>query len=119
MPRRKNSTVASPPAAPAASTSAVMIGEQATGMLEGITVSAVAHEGLSIDVGGRPGRLAIVDDQGRVVASGPAVADEVEAVAINSYRAFLRGKGHLRTFGRQGPEDITTSPLPTRSKEHA
>lgn len=102
---RKTKTRAEPPAmASTAASSAVMIGEMATGGLAGITVSAVAHEGLSVEVAGRPGRLAIIDEQGRVVAAGDQVAEEVEAVAINSYRAFLRGQGHLRAFARETPD---------------
>jgi hypothetical protein len=81
-----------------------MIGEMATGGLAGVVVSAVAHEGLSIQVEGRPARLAIIDEQGRVVAAGDQVAEEVEAVAINSYRAFLRGQGHLRAFATEKPD---------------
>jgi hypothetical protein len=40
--------------------------------------------------------LAVVDADGKIVAIGPQVARETEAVAINSYRAFLRGLGHLQ-----------------------
>jgi len=75
-----------------------MIGDQPTGAITGVIVSAVGHEGLSVTVNGRPGRLAIVDDEGHVVAAGDQVATEVEAVAVNSYRAVLKGKGHLRVL---------------------
>jgi hypothetical protein len=75
-----------------------MIGTQPTGGIEGVVVSAVGHEGLSVTINGQPGRLAIVDAEGRVVAAGDQVATEVEAVAINSYRAVLKGKGFLRVL---------------------
>lgn len=73
-----------------------MIGTQPTGALEGVVISTVAHEGLSVTVDGKPARLAVVTDDGQVVAAGELVAREAEAVAINGYRSFLQGQGHLR-----------------------
>lgn len=73
-----------------------MIGAQPTGAIGGVEISAVAHEGLSVTVDGRPGRLAIVDADGRVVSAGDMVAREVLAVAVNCHRHFLQGQGHLR-----------------------
>lgn len=70
------------------------------GTLPGIVVSAVSHEGLSVTVDGRPGRLAILNEAGEIVASGSHVAREVEAVALMSYRQFLQGKGYLRVVGK-------------------
>jgi hypothetical protein len=77
-----------------------MIGTQPTGAIQGVVVSAVSHEGLSVTINGKPGRLAIVDDEGHVVAAGDQVATEVEAVAVNSYRSFLKGKGFLRVLSK-------------------
>lgn len=73
-----------------------MIGTQPTGAIGGVEISAVAHEGLSVTVDGRPGRLAIVDADGRVVSAGDMVAREVLAVAVNCHRNFQQGQGHLR-----------------------
>lgn len=73
-----------------------MIGTQPTGAIEGVVISAVAHEGLTVTIDGRPGRLAIVDAEGRVIAAGNQVAREAEAVAVNSYRHALQLQGHLR-----------------------
>lgn len=73
-----------------------MIGTQPTGTIDGVVISAVAHEGLSVTVNGKPARLAIVSEDGRVIAAGDDVAREAEAVAVNSYRSMLQGKGHLR-----------------------
>ena len=73
-----------------------MIGTQPTGALAGIIISAVAHEGLTVTVDGKPGRLAILDADGRVVAEGQQVAKEARAVAVNCYRGFLQDAGHLR-----------------------
>jgi hypothetical protein len=77
-----------------------MIGEQPTGTLPGIIVSAVIYEGLKIEIDGKPAHLAVVDEHGKVMAMGQDVADEVEAVAINCYRAFLKGEGHLRVLSK-------------------
>lgn len=57
-----------------------MIGHQRTGALPGVVISAVVME------------------DGTVVASGRPVAKEVQAVAVNLYRQFLQGKGHLRVL---------------------
>lgn len=73
-----------------------MIGTQPVGAIDGVVISAVAHEGLSVTVDGKPARLAIVTDDGRVIAAGDQVAREAEAVAVNSYRSLLQGKGFLR-----------------------
>lgn len=73
-----------------------MIGTQKTGRIDGVVITAVSHEGLTVFVDGQPGKLAIVDQDGCVIASGKDVALEAEAVAINCYRQFLKGKGWLR-----------------------
>lgn len=73
-----------------------MIGQQPTGAIDGVVISAVAHEGLSVTVDGRPGRLAVVDEHGQIVSAGDMVAREALAVAVNCYRNFLQGQGHLR-----------------------
>lgn len=75
-----------------------MIGEQRTGAIEGVVISAVSHEGLTVTVDGKPARLAIVTDDGEVIAVGKEVAREAAAVAVNNYRGFLKGQGHLRVF---------------------
>ncbi len=75
-----------------------MIGEQKTGAIEGVVISAVSHEGLRATVNGKPARLAIILDDGTVVSAGDDVAREAEAVAVNCYRNMLRLKGHLRVL---------------------
>jgi len=77
-----------------------MIGTQPTGAIDGVVISAVSHEGLSVTVDGKPARLAIVTEDGRVIAAGQQVAREAEAVAINSYRQMLQGKGWLRVLSK-------------------
>ena len=73
-----------------------MIGQQQTGRLPGVVISAVTHEGLRVTIDGRPAQLAIVADDGTVVASGDQVAREALSVAVNCYRQTLQGRGHLR-----------------------
>lgn len=77
-----------------------MIGDLPHAAISGIVISAVSHEGLSILVNGKPARLAIIDDAGQVVAAGDEVAREAEAVAVNSYRNFLKGQGFLRVLSK-------------------
>lgn len=77
-----------------------MIGPQHTGAIEGIIISAQSHTGLKVTARGKPAQLAIVTDDGEVIAVGDLVAREVEAVAINAYRNFLAGKGHLKVHSK-------------------
>lgn len=77
-----------------------MIGNQTTGTIDGVVITAVIHEGLTVTVNGKPARLAIVLDDDTIVAAGPAVAREAEAVAVNSYRNMLVGNGHLRVLSK-------------------
>jgi len=80
-----------------------MIGQQPTGAIPGAIISAVAHEGLSVTVNGRPARLAIITEDGQIVASGPVVAREAGAVARNSLQNLWRGKGWLRELSQPIP----------------
>lgn len=75
-----------------------MIGTQPTGAIDGVVISAVGHEGLTVMVNGRPARLAIVTDDGHIVAAGDQVAREAEAVAVNCYKQTMRGQGYLRVL---------------------
>jgi hypothetical protein len=73
-------------------------GDAPTGAIEGVVISAVIHEGLTVTFNGRPARLAVVTEDGCVIASGPDVAREAEAVAHNSLRAMWKAQGHLRVY---------------------
>lgn len=75
-----------------------MIGTQPTGAIGGVIISAVSHEGLTVTVDGKPARLAVVTEDGQVIAVGAEVAREAAAVAVNNYRGFLKGKGFLRVL---------------------
>lgn len=77
-----------------------MIGTQPVGTIDGVVISAVSHEGLTVTVNGRRARLAILTDDGEVIAAGDQVAREAEAVAVNCYRQMLQGKGFLRVLSK-------------------
>ena len=77
-----------------------MIGQQPTGVIPGAIISAVAYEGLSVTVDGRPARLAIINEHGEIVACGPEVAREAGAVARNSLQNLWQGKGWLRELSQ-------------------
>lgn len=72
-----------------------MIGPMPTGRIAGVDITATPHGGLSATVHGRPARIALVDDDGHVLAAGKDLADEVEGVAVNAYRQVLTGHGAL------------------------
>ena len=78
----------------------MMVGTRPTGAIEGVVISAVSHEGLTVTVNGKRARLAIIADDGTVVAAGDDVALEAESVAVNSYRNMLQGKGFLRVLSK-------------------
>lgn len=75
-----------------------MIDQLPVGNIEGVVISAVAHEGLRVTVDGKPARFAILTEDGQIIEAGNAVAKEARAVAVNNYRNFLQGKGHLRVL---------------------
>lgn len=79
-----------------------MIGSQPEGIIAGVVITAVSHEGLKVTVDGKPARLAVVTEDGRVIAAGAEVAREAEAVALNCYRNFLKGQGHLVVHAEVG-----------------
>lgn len=90
-----------------------MIGDQPTGTIQGVVISAVAHEQLSVLVDGQPASLAVVTEDGRIVASGVEVAREARAVSVNCYRNFLKGTGRLRVLSKpieRVPTDHSQSP---------
>ena len=66
-----------------------MIGHQPTGAVPGVVITAVAHEGLRVMVDGRPARLAIVTEDGTIVAAGDRVAREAERQARRRERLKL------------------------------
>lgn len=78
-----------------------MIGTQPVGTINGVVISTVSHEGLSVTVNGKPAKLAILSVDGCVIAAGDQVAKEVEAVALNGYRNFLKGQGFLRVHSKR------------------
>ena len=69
----------------------------------GVEIDATAHQGLIIQHAGRPATLAVLDEHGRIVAQGPDVARECEAVAQACMAATWAGRGHLRVLARPKP----------------
>ena len=80
----------------------MLIGDQRTGRVEGVIISATGNDGLSVTVNGVPARLAVVSREGDVL-DVEDVAKEAFAVSVNAYRDFLRGLGHLHTSSRPLP----------------
>lgn len=73
-----------------------MIGtHQPVGVMPGVHIQAVPVGGLEVTVNGRPARLAIITEDGQIVAAGTAVAREARAVAVNNYRDILQGRGYM------------------------
>ncbi len=77
-----------------------MIGRQYTGAINDVVISAQSHTGLKVTARGEPAQLAVVTTEGEIIAIGDLVAKEAEAVAVNSYRNFLAGKGHLKVYSK-------------------
>ncbi|NKJ23768.1 hypothetical protein [Dyella sp. SG609] len=76
-----------------------MIGIPSTGSLTQAVLTAVCFEGLSAETReGRKATLAIIDENGKVIERGPAVAQEAWNVTLACYKNFLVGQGHLRVF---------------------
>jgi hypothetical protein len=76
------------------------------GLLDGKALShsvitAVAWQGYTVTTeDGRPATLAVVDEAGCVVESGPEVIKAAWEVAVMSYRRFLIGEGALRIYSK-------------------
>lgn len=68
-------------------------------------ISAVSYAGLSVTTAdGKPAHLAVVDDDGRVLAAGDEIEKAAWEAAILAYRNFLIGKGHMRVLAKPGTE---------------
>ena len=96
-----------------------MIGDQPTGMIAGVFITATAHQGLMVVVNGKPARLAIIDDNDKVLAAGKDVAREARAVAVNSYRNFLKAEGHLVVMSVPLDADPAGAQEPMRTAKRA
>lgn len=82
-----------------------MIGIPETGGLQNAVIHGVVHEGLSVTTKeGKRAFFAIVDESGRVIEEGEAVAKEAYSVALAVYKNFRIGMGHLRVH--TGPNGV-------------
>jgi hypothetical protein len=80
--------------------------EQCAPVLHHSIVAARNWERFTItDEGGRPATLAIIDERGKVLDSGPEVAQEVWELAVLAYQKYLVGEGHMRVI--TGPDGLT------------
>jgi len=62
-------------------------------------VAARVFEGLSVFThDGKPARLAILDEDGKVIAEGKNVADAAYHTSVEAYRQMLEDKGHIRVY---------------------
>ena len=78
----------------------LIVGEQ-TALAGTMQLSAVVHEGIRIDhPEGKICRIAIIDENGQVVAGGEDVTKAVFDVAIGAFQNLLKARGHLRTYSK-------------------
>lgn len=63
-----------------------------------IDIEGRIDTGLSVSRGREKLRVALVDDQGRVVADGPEVAKCLFDAACRAYEAFWLGNGTLKAL---------------------
>ncbi|WP_233867258.1 hypothetical protein [Paraburkholderia adhaesiva] len=79
------------------------------GLLAGVIMSANGQPGLTVTtVDGHPATLAVLDETGHVLHSGPAVGEEAWSVVVHAYRLFWQGQGYLKVYGT--PEGFTQDP---------
>lgn len=66
-------------------------------VLKHSVVSAMTWERFTVATeDGKPAMIAIIDEDGRVLDSGPQVAQELHDLAVLAYRRYLFGEGYLR-----------------------
>ncbi|MBB2918286.1 hypothetical protein [Cupriavidus alkaliphilus] len=64
-------------------------------------ISAVSFQGLTVTTAdGRPAKLAVIDADGNVLDAGRDVENAAFKVAVEAYRNFLMGSGHLRVLAK-------------------
>lgn len=60
-------------------------------------ISAVTHEGLRVTTAdGRRAKLAVLDEDGNILAAGPDIERAAFEAAVLAYRNFLQAQGHIR-----------------------
>lgn len=73
-----------------------MIAPQLAEPVEGVQVCTDSNVGLHVTVDGHRARLAILDEDGRLVASGDSVEGAVQEAVVTGYQRFLESQGWLR-----------------------
>jgi hypothetical protein len=73
------------------------------GHLSTATIGGGAFRGYEVQTAdGKPATLAVIDESGHIVESGPQVAEEAWVVAVLAYQRFLEGEGRLRVVSAPG-----------------
>jgi hypothetical protein len=73
------------------------------GQLHDSIIGGSAFKGFEVRTAdGRLATLAVVDDQGEIIESGPNVLTEAWIVAVMAYQRFLEGEGQLRVVSCPG-----------------
>jgi len=69
--------------------------------MDTVTIRAKIDQGLTLTAqDGRTLTLAVIDESGRVLQSGPAVSKAVFESAISAYDSFWKGGGHMSVIER-------------------
>jgi len=67
------------------------------GQLENAIISARIYHGLSVTLpDGGKARLAVIDESGNIIDDSPMVAKEAFNVAMQCFKNFMIGQGHMR-----------------------
>jgi hypothetical protein len=84
-------------------TDVLSIDVDAPGRLNASTIGGSAFRGYEVcTADGRHATLAVIDDDGHIVESGPQVVEEAWVVAVLAYQRFLEGDGRLRVVSAPG-----------------
>lgn len=94
-----------------------MLGNFETDCLQNVIMSGKVSEGLKVATSdGRPAHLAVVDEDGKVIEAGNAVANTAWAVAMKTFENFWQGNGHLRVFSQPPGQQAMSSAEATTTK---
>lgn len=63
----------------------------------GVVFKPQGFEGVSVSVAGKPAKLAVISDEGEVVALGQEVEEQFSDASVLSYQMMLRCEGLLRS----------------------
>jgi hypothetical protein len=64
---------------------------------QGVVFTPRGYDGVSVAVAGKPARLAVVSEDGQVVALGQEVEEQFADASVLSYQMMLQCEGLLRS----------------------